>query len=120
MTIVLVCGGRDFGDYQLLARVLDQLHAESRFTKLIHGAAFGADRMAGHWAALRGIPVEAYPADWYAHGKSAGPIRNAMMLRLGKPDLVIAMPGGAGTADMVRKAIAAGTHVIIVKEEVKA
>ena len=34
------------------------------------------------------------------------------MLDEGKPDLVIAFPGGRGTADMVRKANRAGVKVV--------
>lgn len=39
--------------------------------------------------------------------EGAGPIRNSFMLALG-PDLVLAFPGGRGTADMVRQASEAG------------
>lgn len=45
------------------------------------------------------------------NGKAAGPIRNQRMLDEGKPDLVVAFPGGRGTADMVRRAKAAGVPV---------
>jgi hypothetical protein len=34
------------------------------------------------------------------------------MLDEGKPDLVIAFPGGRGTADMVKKARRAGVEVV--------
>lgn len=34
------------------------------------------------------------------------------MLSEGKPSLVVAFPGGEGTADMVRKARAAGVEVV--------
>jgi UDP-N-acetylmuramoylalanine-D-glutamate ligase len=34
------------------------------------------------------------------------------MLDVGKPDLVVAFPGGRGTADMVRRAKEAGVEVI--------
>lgn len=34
------------------------------------------------------------------------------MIDEGKPDLVVAFPGGRGTADMVNKALAAGIKVI--------
>jgi hypothetical protein len=37
-------------------------------------------------------------------GRSGGPKRNQQMLEEGKPDLVLAFPGGRGTADMVRRA----------------
>jgi len=43
--------------------------------------------------------------------RRAGPERNAAMLGLG-PDLVVAFPGGSGTAGMVRLAKAAGVEVI--------
>lgn len=52
-----------------------------------------------------------YPADWEKHGRAAGPIRNEKMLIVGTPDMVLAFPGGRGTADMIRKAEAAGLPV---------
>ena len=44
-------------------------------------------------------------------GRSAGPIRNQAMLDEGRPDLVVAFPGHHGTADIVRRARAAGIKV---------
>jgi len=79
---------------------------------VIHGAAPGADTLAGRWAELRRVPVEAFPADWEKHGRAAGPIRNAPMLAEGKPDLVVAFPGGRGTANMCKQARAAGVKVV--------
>jgi UDP-N-acetylmuramoylalanine-D-glutamate ligase len=58
------------------------------------------------------IPVETYEADWDTHGKAAGPIRNKRMLDEGKPDLVVAFPGGRGTANMISQARKAGVEVI--------
>lgn len=60
-----------------------------------------------------------FPAPWDFHKNSAGPIRNAWMLRFGQPDLVLAMPGGTGTADMVKKARAAHVEVIQVPGAIK-
>jgi hypothetical protein len=79
---------------------------------IIHGAAPGADTLAGQWAADKGIPVEAFPADWEKHGRAAGPIRNKQMLDDGKPDLVVAFPGGWGTANMCKQAREAGVRVL--------
>ena len=56
-------------------------------------------------------------ADWKKYGKSAGCRRNALMLRDGCPDFVVAFPGGRGTADMVKKAKAAGVRVIEVAQD---
>jgi hypothetical protein len=109
---VLVCGGRQFDDVSFARAILDRLHAEHRFQVLIEGDARGADRIAGDWADLRGVEHVKFPADWEKLGRKAGPIRNEQMLREGKPDLVIALPGGRGTANMVRIAREAGVRVI--------
>jgi hypothetical protein len=106
---VLVCGGRDFKDWDLLSEELTYLLGE--IDVIIHGGAKGADRLAGDFAFAAGITEEVYLAKWDEHGLAAGPIRNQRMLDDGKPDLVIAFPGGKGTADMVRRARAAGVEV---------
>ncbi|BAQ18361.1 hypothetical protein GL4_2928 [Methyloceanibacter caenitepidi] len=82
---------------------------------MIHGNATGADALAGFWAIAVGVPILAFAADWNKHGRAAGPIRNKQMLDEGKPDLVIAFPGGRGTANMVRQARERGVEVVEVK-----
>ena len=110
---VLVCGGRQYDDYVHVCEVLDSFTDPrgQTITFVVHGAAPGADSLAALWADARNIPAHAFPADWRTHGRAAGPIRNARMLAEGKPDVVIAFPGGPGTADMVAKARRAGVHV---------
>jgi SLOG family YspA-like protein len=110
---VLVCGGRKYRDEGYLFKVLDQLHNDGcRVTCIIEGEAQGADVLAAKWASRRAVPIEPYPADWEKHGPSAGPIRNRQMLIEGKPDLVVAFPGGTGTANMVAQAKAAKIKTI--------
>lgn len=92
--------------------VLDYYHDSNPFSVVIHGAARGADTLAAEWARDRGIPVLPFPADWDSHPRAAGPIRNAQMLREGKPDVVIAFPGGRGTANMIDQAERAGVPVL--------
>lgn len=109
MTRVLVCGGRDYDNRERLFAELDRLHAQHKFSVVIHGAAPGADTLADEWAKARGIPPDPYPANWDKYGNAAGGIRNSKMLRLAKPEMVVAFPtGGPGTADMMRKAKAVG------------
>lgn len=101
-----VTGGRDYDDVTTVADVLSALPN----AVLVHGAASGADTLAArHWAGL-GRPTEPHPADWTTHGKAAGPLRNQEMVD-SHLDLLIAFPGGRGTADMVRRAEAAGVPV---------
>lgn len=115
MTRVLVCGGREFADAKRLFAVLDSYDADHDFSMVIEGAARGADTLARHWGEAKQIPVRSFPANWKRDGKAAGPKRNARMIEEGKPDLVIAFPGGVGTADCIRQARAAGIEVIEVR-----
>src|SRR5262245_46929509 len=98
---VLVCGGRDFKDAGRIQSVLSAFHAAQPIARLIEGGATGADRLARTWARGAQVPVTTFAPRWDLYGKSAGPIRNDRMLHEGQPDVVIAFPGGAGTAHMV-------------------
>lgn len=109
---VLVCGGRLFADADRLYGVLDELHRKQGIGCIIEGNARGADRMAGYWARKHRVDNLKFPADWATNGKAAGPIRNRQMLVEGKPDLVLAFPGGSGTANMVAQAKAGGVQVV--------
>ena len=108
---VLVCGGRNYTDKDALFLALDRLHAEYRFTCLIHGAAHGADDLADRWATSREVCIERYAANWKTYGRAAGPVRNQRMLKEGRPELVIAFQGGRGTENMIRQATKAGVKV---------
>jgi hypothetical protein len=110
---VLVCGGRDYSDYDTLKTILSALQVtRGTFSEIIHGAAAGADRLADRYADRHDIRARRFHADWGRHGKAAGPLRNRRMLLDGKPNLVVAFPGGRGTADMVRQAREAGVEVL--------
>lgn len=100
---IIVCGGRDYTDSHRVWRVIKRLHEHRPNLYVIHGAAKGADMLASHAARALGIPDIHVPAQWDAYGKGAGPIRNSWMLDL-NPDLVIAFPGGRGTANMMKQA----------------
>jgi len=116
---LLACGGRYYADADLVGIVLDRLHKETPISILIHGSAAGADRLADAWAKRAGVPVDRYPADWLNLGRAAGPVRNQLMINEGKPEMVIAFPGGAGTRDMVDRARRAGLIVEHAAREAK-
>lgn len=104
----LVCGGRTFDDWRLLRDTLQQI----RPALIINGGASGADQLATRWAHHDKVPVCEFPANWRFAGRAAGPLRNQAMIDFAKPDLVVAFPGGRGTADMVRRAREAGITVV--------
>lgn len=108
---VIVCGGRRFNDSRVVFAALDRIHAETPIGVVFHGNARGVDTLADVWGRRAGIRVFAVPAEWAKHGKAAGPKRNQAMLGH-RPDMVIAFPGGNGTADMVKRATKAGVKVL--------
>lgn len=113
---VLVTGGRKYQDQARVYSALDAVHAKHTITLIIEGGATGADRFARGWAIARGVPHETCDADWVRYGNAAGGIRNSQMLAEYKPEAVVAFKGGTGTADMVKKAEAAGVPVWRVPE----
>ena len=110
---VIVCGGRNYSDRKRVFTTLDALHAETPITVLMHGDARGADALADDWAAGK-VKTATFTPAWEQHGRAAGPLRNQEMLDAG-PDLVVAFPGGHGTADMIQRAVKVGVPVKIVE-----
>lgn len=111
--VLLVCGGRDYDDHEAAWSALAQVLARHPdITTIRHGDARGADSLAADFAEREGLLNDPWPADWEAHGKAAGPRRNAEMLTVEPvPFACVAFPGGQGTADMVRRCRAAGVPV---------
>lgn len=95
---LLVCGGRDYADRDALFAALDRAHAKRPVSLLIHGAARGADTLAGEWAKARGIEPLPFPAAWRrpdgSRDNSAGPRRNQQMLDEGRPHACVAFAPG--------------------------
>mgnify|MGYP001568082413 CR=1 FL=1 len=110
---VLICGDRDWWEMMPIVRVIDLL---PEGTIVVHGAARGADRIAGKIASAGGFAILSFPADWARYHKGAGPIRNQQMLDEGKPDLVIYfhhdLEDSKGTKNMVTIARKAGISVL--------
>lgn len=97
---VLVTGGRAYNNAKVVADVLDVLKAQG-IELLIEGGAKGVDTLAREWARKNSVKCKTVRADWDGEGKAAGVYRNVRMLGL-SPDIVVAFPGGKGTAHMVK------------------
>lgn len=134
--IVLICGDRHWTDTDTIRHVLEGYVPQG--ATIIHGdngydksgiplwgqpdelAVRGADKLAGAIARSLGHEVIAFTPEWIARGKSAGPLRNALMLEAG-PTLVIAfhnnLASSRGTHDMIRRALRANVRVLHVRVE---
>lgn len=116
-SILLVCGGRDYEESEVVFAVLDFILAQYHKLCLpppiiLTGGARGADRLTGKWADSRGLDRIDVPGNWIGRGKAAGFYRNGLMLRLLEPDWGLSFPGGPGTANMIEQLRRAGTpHV---------
>ena len=116
--VIAAGGGRDLAWPQ--QRVAAELFARSggRLVHLLlHGGARGADAAIGRAAQQLGWSSAVMPAQWERHGRAAGPIRNRELLEQAiakavahtSPGslasvLVVAFPGGPGTASLVQQA----------------
>jgi len=113
--IILVCGGREWNNLEVMVREMECL---PKVATIVHGAAKGADTMAGLIAEQLGMTVLPFPADWKKYGRSAGPVRNREMFRKTDPDLVLAfhenIDASKGTKDMVNYARQQGCPTKIV------
>jgi hypothetical protein len=112
---VIACGGRHYPHAGRVFRIMDMVHAEVGIDLLVNGGAPGADLLARRWAVERRVKTKFLYADWSRFGFAAGPIRNREMLAF-DIGLVVAFPGGKGTADMARQAGDAGILVMHVPD----
>lgn len=115
---VLICGSRDFNDRDKVYEVMTNLIQSFGNYTVIHGCARGADSIAGDIAHELGLEVEEYPAAWNEYGRAAGHIRNAQMLKEGRPNMVIAfsydLANSKGTKNMVRISVNAEVPTFVV------
>lgn len=122
---VCVTGGRTFTDRSWLWAGLDLLHeVTGGITEIIEGGAPGADARAAEWSRYRlGKEPTTVEAEWerFSAGlkqgqkNPAGMIRNNKMVAM-RPDIVLAAPGGNGTAHMVGVSQKSGLKVIFLEK----
>jgi predicted Rossmann-fold nucleotide-binding protein len=134
--VIAAGGGRDLAwPQQRIAAELLARTGGRPVHLLLHGGARGADAAIGRAAQQLGWASLVMPAQWQLHGRAAGPIRNRELLEQAvaraeahsSPGyqasvLVVAFPGGTGTASLVQQArrMASRSPVPISVAEVRA
>ena len=108
---VLIAGCRDYNNYAEAKRYINRCIAEIRKRykiTVISGGARGTDNLGELYAIENGFDVKKYLPDWERYGKSAGPLRNKIMVD--KADFIICFWNGKsrGTASTVKYAIKTG------------
>jgi hypothetical protein len=79
--ILAVAGGRDFSDYTLLKKILDNIFSNRKIDLIQTGDAYGADSLAIRYARERKIKYKIFIPDWNKYGKAAGIIRNEDIIK---------------------------------------
>ena len=116
--VIVAGGGRDLAwPVERIASALLQRSGGRAVHLLLHGGARGADQAIGRAAHQLGWRVQSLAAEWRRFGRCAGPIRNRQLLEQALIEaqahtspsfsasvLVIAFPGGPGTASLVQQA----------------
>lgn len=122
---IIIAGGRDFQDYELLKLSMNNFISSwdkdifPKDIEIVSGHASGADSLGEKFANEFGCKIRIFPADWNFFGKSAGIIRNREMLSYVKiyddPILIAFWDGKSkGTKNMIDIAKKAGITVVVV------
>ncbi len=122
----IIAGGRNYKFTDADVEFLNKMAKELPITEVVSGLATGADEEGKYWAEAKSIPVTGFRAAWERWGvpdavigirqngmkynKLAGFWRNQQMADYA--EVLIAFPGGNGTADMVARAEKKGLKII--------
>ena len=109
---LIVAGGRDFNNYELLSSSLHELDIDGDIS-IVSGMAQGADALGYRFAKENNVVLYTFPANWNLHGKRAGFIRNEEMGRFAD-GLLAFWNGSKGTAHMINfmKMLNKPVHII--------
>lgn len=119
---VIVAGGRDFDDYQLLSDTL--LDAYTWFLsngyshddiELVLGGARGADSLGETFANDYSLKTKMFIPDWQGQGKKAGILRNHEMGDYATHLVAFWDEKSRGTKDMINYATKKGLEVKVVR-----
>lgn len=121
---VIICGSREFDDYEFLRDKCDKILSRKAADTteeivIVSGCAKGADTLGERYASERGYQVLRYPAQWDKYGKSAGYRRNKEMAEVSNACIAFLSltSENRGTKNMISTALKMNLLVREVKEE---
>lgn len=115
-------GSRNWGAPAPIFSKLNDVWERHPDLVVVHGAGRGADLIVQALCEWMEVPFEAFPADWDALGRRAGPERNQQMVDSGIEAVYAFKSGfcrsleGGGTEDLVRRALNAGIPAMVIEE----
>lgn len=114
---IIVAGGRNFNNYELLRDSLDRIFQRLKKENIviISGTAKGADSLGEQYSKERGYKLEKFPANWNRFQMAAGPIRNEQMAQVADALVLFWNGKSRGSADMLERAKKHSLKVRVVK-----
>lgn len=117
---LIVAGGRDFDDQDLVITVMNNLIKQGKIEdephlQIVSGMARGADTIAYELAKENALVCHEFPADWAALGKRAGYIRNVDMANFADGLLAFWDGESKGTKHMIEAMRFKGKPVFVVR-----
>jgi hypothetical protein len=107
----IIAGSRTINSYDLVVRAIHESGWTDEITEVLCGMASGVDLSGKAWADAHGIEVKQFFANWRAHGRSAGPRRNEMMVRYADALILVWDGKSPGSSDVLRKAKVQGLRI---------
>lgn len=113
---LIIAGGRDFNNYELLETTLIHLlQYVDEDIEIVSGTCDGADKLGEMFAAENNHLVKRFPADWEKYGKSAGPLRNKQMAEYATHCVCFWDGQSKGTGSMIELAKRCGCNTRVIK-----
>ncbi len=107
----IIAGSRLIKDYLIVKEAIKQ--SSFQITEVVSGEAVGVDGLGRRFGEENNIPVTKFPADWKAHGKGAGYIRNKQMADYAEALIAVWDGESRGTKNMIEQATKNGLKVFV-------
>ena len=106
MIKLAIVGSRTFNDYNFLEEQINNKYKNNIIKCIISGGAVGVDKLAEKYVEKHLIPIIVHLPEWNKYGKSAGYIRNQLIVN--DADIIVAFWDGISkgtkiSIDLARK-----------------
>lgn len=113
---LIIAGGRDFDDYDLLEKECGNLLEDlDQPVEIVCGKAKGADSLGEQYAEENELDIKSFYPDWKKYGRAAGPVRNKEMAKYATHLLAFWNGESRGTKSMINLAKQQGLEVKVIR-----
>jgi predicted Rossmann fold nucleotide-binding protein DprA/Smf involved in DNA uptake len=113
--VIVIAGTRNARDsaHAVARAFYNSPWSNRKLLKFISGGGGNIDNAAKDFAIKRHTPFQEFPADWTAHGKAAGPIRNRQMADVADAGVIVWDGESRGAFNMLTELLKRGKPVYV-------